>query len=56
MNLFQRRYVHLTNYSINKKSKKFEKNDAANEAAGHKWSLKVLWGELEKLGYNTTEI
>ena len=42
--------MHLTNYSVNKKSKKFQKNDDVDEAAGHKWSLKSLWPELEKLG------
>lgn len=52
----KRRFVHLTNYSINKKSKKFESNDNADEAVGHKWSLRVLWGELEKLGYEKDQI
>ena len=42
--------MHLTNYSVNKKSKKFQKNDDVEEAAGHKWSLKSLWPELDKLG------
>ena len=46
----KRRFVHLTNYSVNKKSKKFQKNDDVDEAAGHKWSLKSLWPELDKLG------
>jgi len=52
----KRRFVHLTNYSVNKKSRKFESNDNAGEAVGHKWSLRVLWGELEKLGYDTDKI
>lgn len=36
---------------MNKKSAKFEQNHDTNEASGHKWSLKVLWAELEKLGF-----
>jgi len=52
----KRRFVHLTNYSVNKKSKKFQKNDDVDEAAGHKWSLKSLWPELDKLGYDTKQI
>ena len=50
------RYVHLTNYSINKKSKKFESNQDAGAATGHKWSMKILWAELQKAGYDTDKI
>jgi len=50
------RYVHLTNYSINKKSKKFESNQDASSATGHKWSMKILWAELQKAGYDTDRI
>jgi len=50
------RYVHLTNYSINKKSKKFESNQDAGSATGHKWSMKILWAELQKEGYDTDKI
>jgi len=50
------RFVHLTNYSINKKSKKFQSNQDAGSAEGHKWSMKILWGELQKLGYDTVKI
>jgi len=50
------RFVHLTNYSINKKSKKFQSNQDAGSAEGHKWSMKILWGELQKQGYDTAKI
>jgi tubulin polyglutamylase TTLL4 len=50
------RYVHLTNYSINKKSKKFRQNHDASSTEGHKWSMKILWGELKKEGHNTDKI
>ena len=50
------RYVHLTNYSINKKSKKFESNQDAGAATGHKWSMKILWNELRKAGHDTDAI
>ena len=46
----------MTNYSINKKSKKFQSNQDAGSAEGHKWSMKILWGELQKQGYDTAKI
>jgi len=27
-----------------------------NDTSGHKWSLKTLWPELEKLGFNKDRI
>ena len=42
------KYIHLTNYSINKKSDKFVQNtnaDCGDE--GHKWSLTALTKYLE---------
>ena len=32
-------FIHLTNYSINKDSKKFEKNNCPEKEEGNKWSL-----------------
>lgn len=52
----KRRFVHLTNYSVNKKSKNFHPNHNADEAVGHKWSLRVLWSKLEEMGYRKNEI
>ena len=37
------RFMHLTNYSINKKNLKFQKNtDLNDDDTGHKWSLTAL--------------
>jgi hypothetical protein len=37
------RFMHLTNYSINKKQEKYEKNDDKdNDMTGSKWSLQAL--------------
>nr|CAB3267356.1 tubulin polyglutamylase TTLL4-like [Phallusia mammillata] len=50
------RYMHLTNYSINKKSGDFQQNDNANLCQGHKWSLKALWGYFRDQGINPDKI
>ena len=31
------KYMHLTNYSINKKSGLFKQNDSVTTCQGHKW-------------------
>lgn len=41
-------FMHLTNYSVNKKSFKYQHNNDANSHSGHKWSLAALWSYLEK--------
>ena len=41
------RYMHLTNYSINKKSADFVENAEADTCQGHKWGLQALWRHLE---------
>ena len=44
------RYMHLTNYSVNKRSAKFVCNtDADLDDQGSKWSLSALWKYLEEL-------
>nr|XP_039267179.1 tubulin polyglutamylase TTLL4-like [Styela clava] len=51
------RYMHLTNYSINKHSGDFQQNDDVNICQGHKWSLKALWKFLQtEKGINTDKI
>lgn len=47
------RYMHLTNYSINKLSSNYTKNDNANACQGHKWTVKSLWTHLAAQGINT---
>lgn len=45
------KYVHLTNYSVNKKNKKFIGNqDFRCDDVGHKWSLSALCKKLKAIG------
>ncbi|XP_066994664.2 tubulin polyglutamylase ttll-4 isoform X2 [Anabrus simplex] len=44
------RYMHLTNYSINKLSSQYTQNEDASACMGHKWTVKSLWTYLEKDG------
>lgn len=44
------RFMHLTNYSLNKYSKNFvPNNDPLIDNIGHKWSLTALRNFLEKI-------
>ena len=48
------RFIHLTNYSINKKNSQFQPNlDSRSDNIGHKWSLSALFKELDSQGKNT---
>jgi len=47
-NNLKNRYAHLTNYSINKNSKDFIKNDEPDATKGHKWTLKALMKQLRE--------
>ena len=42
------RYIHLTNYSINKTSLNFEQNDSVNDEFGEKWTLNTLKNYFQK--------
>lgn len=51
MKELSKRYVHLTNWSVNKYSKKFQVNqNAEQDGEGSKWSLTALRKEYIKLG------
>jgi len=50
------KFIHLTNYSINKKNKEFEFNETPENLSGHKWSLQMLWKYLETIGINYSTI
>lgn len=53
----KKRYIHLTNFSVNKKSAKFVKNtDAEADGEGSKWSLKALRKKYEEIGINYDEV
>lgn len=46
----QNKFVHLTNYSINKKSANFvQSNDLNNDDMGFKWSLSAFCKHLEQI-------
>lgn len=47
------RCMHLTNYSINKFSQNYSKNEDINACQGHKWTLKSLWSYFEERGIDT---
>lgn len=40
------RFMHLTNYSVNKNNAAYRSNDDRTQCEGHKWALKALWGYL----------
>lgn len=45
--------MHLTNYSINKFSSNYSKNEDVNACHGHKWTIKSLWTYLANRGVRT---
>lgn len=47
------RYMHLTNYSINKLSANYAKNEDAHSYNGHKWTIKTLWKYFDEQKINT---
>lgn len=48
------RFMHLTNYSLNKKSENFVQNeDFRMDDTGHKWSMSAVFKLLESQGLNT---
>jgi Tubulin-tyrosine ligase family len=50
----QDKYVHLTNYSLNKNSATFQNNtDATKDDQGSKWSIAALMKRLAKMGHDT---
>ena len=50
------RYIHLTNYSINKTSLNFEQNDSVNDEFGEKWTLFTLKNYFKKNGLNFDKV
>ncbi|XP_044253224.1 tubulin polyglutamylase TTLL4-like isoform X2 [Tribolium madens] len=47
------RYVHLTNYSINKLSSQYTANEDANACQGHNWTITKLLEYMSKQGIDT---
>ncbi|KYN42127.1 Tubulin polyglutamylase TTLL4 [Trachymyrmex septentrionalis] len=56
INYLSDRFMHLTNYSINKTSATYTSNDSVDSSTGHKWTLKTLWSYLEQENVNVTKI
>ncbi|XP_052348666.1 tubulin polyglutamylase TTLL4 isoform X2 [Oncorhynchus keta] len=50
------KFMHLTNYSVNKRNSDYQNNDSDKACQGHKWALKALWHYLGCKGVNTTLI
>lgn len=48
--------MHLTNYSVNKKSKKFVQNDDPDDTSASKWSLSALFRYLESQKVNVNAL
>ncbi|XP_044740284.1 uncharacterized protein LOC123301553 isoform X2 [Chrysoperla carnea] len=55
-NSLDNRYMHLTNYSINKLSRDYTANEDAGACQGHKWTIQALWDYLSKNGVNTSAL
>ncbi|KAL4432998.1 hypothetical protein ABPG74_005371 [Tetrahymena malaccensis] len=52
-----KRFVHLTNYSVNKHAKKFVKNtNPEADGEGSKWSLTALKAKYKQMGINVEEL
>ena len=51
------KFMHLTNYSVNKKYEGFLQNeDSRRDDMGHKWSVSAVMRHLESMGADTTLI
>ncbi|XP_061226211.1 tubulin monoglutamylase TTLL4 isoform X2 [Neopsephotus bourkii] len=50
------KFVHLTNYSVNKKNTGYKSNSDETACQGHKWALKALWSYLNQKGVNSEAI
>ncbi|XP_068716224.1 tubulin monoglutamylase TTLL4-like [Montipora foliosa] len=57
MKSLSNKFMHLTNYSINKKNEgAYEANSDENACQGHKWSLKALWGYMKRINVNFNHV
>ncbi|CDS42800.1 tubulin polyglutamylase ttll4 [Echinococcus multilocularis] len=50
------RFVHLTNYSVNKRNTQYHHCDGFTEKTSHKWPLEDLWRHLEERGRDTRKL
>ncbi|XP_033108260.1 tubulin polyglutamylase TTLL4-like [Anneissia japonica] len=56
MKSLSNKFMHLTNYSINKNNSDFTPNEDHTACEGHKWTLKALWGYMKRMGIDTKAI
>ncbi|NXT52344.1 TTLL4 polyglutamylase, partial [Pluvianellus socialis] len=56
MKSLSNKFVHLTNYSVNKKNTEYKSNLDETACQGHKWALKALWSYLTQKGVNSETI
>ncbi|NXL42918.1 TTLL4 polyglutamylase, partial [Podilymbus podiceps] len=56
MKSLRNKFVHLTNYSVNKKNTEYKSNSDETACQGHKWALKALWKYLTQKGVNSEAI
>ncbi|CAF4660433.1 unnamed protein product, partial [Didymodactylos carnosus] len=50
------RFMHLTNYSINRYNSEYKSNNDHGACTGHKWSLKALWTYLKKRDVDIVDV
>lgn len=56
MKSLSNKFMHLTNYSVNKKNAEYQANADETACQGHKWALKALWSYLSQKGVNSDAI
>uniref|UniRef100_H3B727 Tubulin tyrosine ligase like 4 n=1 Tax=Latimeria chalumnae TaxID=7897 RepID=H3B727_LATCH len=56
MKSLSNKFMHLTNYSVNKKNSEYRANSDEKACQGHKWALKALWSYLSQKGVSTGAI
>ncbi|XP_053327163.1 tubulin monoglutamylase TTLL4 [Spea bombifrons] len=56
MKSLSNKFMHLTNYSVNKKNADYKANSDETACQGHKWALKALWSYLDQKGFSSEKI
>ncbi|CAG0883147.1 unnamed protein product [Cyprideis torosa] len=49
-------FIHLTNYSINRKASNYQNNETVSDCFGHKWCLSALWKLFHEKGIDTNKL
>ncbi|XP_073401538.1 tubulin monoglutamylase TTLL4 isoform X2 [Dendrobates tinctorius] len=56
MKSLSNKFMHLTNYSVNKNNVDYKANADEFACQGHKWALKALWSYLDQKGFSSEKI